>query len=82
MQNVEDDKYKQDRKQEPLSNKQLLVRYAGLATQLLVSLGIAVFIGYKLDKWLSFRTPLLVWLLPLLILAGIIYQVLKDTSKK
>lgn len=64
------------------SNKQLLLKYAGLATQLLVSLGIGVFAGLKLDKWFAFRTPLLVWILPLLILAGIIWQVMRDTSNK
>ena len=56
------------------------MRYAGLATQMLVSLGIAVFIGFKADKWLKLSFPILVWLLPLLILAGIFYRVFKDTG--
>lgn len=48
----------------------------------MVSLALAVFVGLKLDKWLSFSTPLLVWILPLLILTVMIWQVIKDTSKK
>ena len=56
------------------------MRYAGLATQMLVSLGIAVFIGLKVDNWLRLSFPILVWLLPLLVLAGIMYKIYKDTG--
>lgn len=63
-------------------NKNLLYKYLGLATQIMISLGLAVFFGLKLDKWLSFSTPLLVWILPLLVLVGMIWQIVKDTSKK
>ena len=50
--------------------------------QMLVGLGLAVFAGLKLDGWLHFKTPLLVWILPLLVIVAMIYQVIKDTSKK
>lgn len=63
-------------------NNRLLLKYLGFGTQIMVSLALAVFIGLKLDKWFSFSTPLLVWILPLLILTGMIWQVIKDTSKK
>jgi len=56
------------------------MRYAGLATQMLVSLGIAVFLGLKADKWLSLSFPLLSWLLPLLVLGAIIFQIIKATG--
>jgi len=58
------------------------MRYAGLATQMLISLGIAVFIGLKADKWLKLSFPILSWLLPLLVLAAIIYQIIKETGPK
>ena len=58
------------------------MRYAGWGTQLFVSLGLAVFIGMKIDKWASFSAPLLVWILPFFILVVMIYQLVKDTSKK
>jgi hypothetical protein len=64
------------------SNKGLLLKYAGLAGQILVSLGIAVFAGLKLDDWLEFDTPMFVWILPLAVIIVMIYQVIKDTSKK
>lgn len=63
-------------------NDRLLLRYLGFATQIMVSLALAVFAGLKLDNWLSFTTPLLVWILPLLVLSVMIWQVIKDTSKK
>jgi F0F1-type ATP synthase assembly protein I len=63
------------------SNKQLF-RYAGLAMQFLVSIGLGVFIGLKTDKWLHISIPLLVWLLPLLVITGIILKIIKETAKK
>jgi hypothetical protein len=64
------------------SNSSYLMQYAGLATQLLVALGIAVFIGLKADQWFQISFPLCAWLLPLLALCTIFYKILKDTSKK
>ncbi len=58
------------------------MRYAGLGGQLLVSLGLAVFAGYKTDGWLRFSFPVFVWLLPFIVLAVMIYKLIKDTSKK
>ena len=59
-----------------------LLRYAGLGGQILVSLGIAVFIGLKLDGWLKLPFPLLVWLLPLVVVSMMIVKLIKETSKK
>lgn len=63
------------------SNKQLM-RYAGLGMQFLVSIALGVFIGIKADGWLRLSFPLLVWLLPLLMIIGIIVKIIKDTSGK
>ena len=62
-------------------NKDLL-RYAGLTTQIFVSLGVAVFLGLKLDRWLKLSFPVFAWLLPLLVLIGLIIRLIKDTSRK
>jgi hypothetical protein len=64
------------------NNDSLLWKYAGFATQLLVALGLAVLIGLKIDKWSHFKTPLAVWVLPLLIIGALIYKVIKDTAPK
>lgn len=63
------------------SNAQLW-QYAGIGGQLLVSLGIGVFLGLKVDEWLEFKIPLLVWMLPLLILIAMIARLIKATSNK
>ena len=68
--------------QQQKSTQNDLLKYAGLGSQILVSLGIAVFIGYKVDKWLKIPLPLLVWLLPLAVLIGMIYKLIKETSKR
>jgi len=59
-----------------------LLRYAGMGAQFLVSIGVGIFIGLKLDEWLHFSFPLLVWIMPLLIIIGLIIKIIIDTSKK
>lgn len=58
-----------------------LLRYAGLGAQMLASIGIALFIGIKADGWLR-TAPLFTIALPLLVLAGLFYQLIKDTQRK
>lgn len=58
------------------------MRYAGLATQFLVSIGLAVFVGLKLDKWIKISIPVMAWLLPLVVIVSIIYKIARDTGKK
>ena len=64
------------------NNKKLLMQYAGMGGQIIVSLGIGVFLGLKADEWLKFKFPLFVWMLPLLILIAMIARLIKATSKK
>jgi F0F1-type ATP synthase assembly protein I len=64
----------------PDNNRRFFMRYAALATQLLVAIGLSVFIGIIADKWLH-TLPLLACVLPLLTLAGIFYKLMKETSK-
>ena len=61
------------------SNKDLL-RYAGLGTQLFAAIGLAVFAGLKADRWLL-TSPLFACTLPLLVLVGIFYRLMKETGK-
>ncbi len=59
-----------------------LWQYAGMATQFLVAIGASLFIGLKADNWLKFKSPLLVWLLPLLVIIGVIVKLIRDTGKR
>ncbi|HEX2845596.1 MAG: AtpZ/AtpI family protein [Chitinophagaceae bacterium] len=59
--------------------KNILRRYAALGTEMLVSIGIAVFIGLKADQWLH-TLPLFSCVLPLLVLIGIFYKLIRETG--
>jgi len=63
-------------------NQTSLWKYAGLATQFLVAIGLAIYIGMKVDEWLNFQSPIAVWVLPLLVITGIIIKIVKDTAPK
>ena len=64
------------------SNRNILLKYAGLTTQILVGIGIAVFAGYYIDHLFKTSYPILVWILPLIVIIMIIVKVAKDTSSK
>lgn len=66
-------------KEEPNSS---LMRYMGLATQFFVSIGVGLWLGLKLDQYLSFDTPVLIWVLPLLIVVSSLIKIIIDTNKK
>lgn len=61
------------------NNKKEFYRYASLGTQILAGLGLAVFLGLKVDGWLH-TLPLFSSVLPLLVLAGIFYKLMRETS--
>ena len=56
------------------------MRYAALGTQLLVAIGLSVFIGIKLDGWIH-SSPLFACVLPSLVLTGIFYKLMRETAK-
>ena len=59
-----------------------LLKYGGLATQIIVTLGVTIFIGIKIDKQTNLKFPIATILLPLLVLIGIFWKVSKDSTKK
>ena len=63
------------------TNNTLLWKYASLGTQLFLALGTSIFVGLKVDKMLNLATPILVWVLPLIIIIVLLYKVIKDTAR-
>jgi uncharacterized membrane protein YqjE len=59
-----------------------LLKYGGLATQIIVTLGVTIFIGIKIDKQTNLKFPIATILLPLLVLIGIFWKVYIDSTKK
>jgi len=68
-------------KKEDPRGKSLMMQYAGMAFQFLVAIGIAVFAGLKADEWLNWAMPVWVWVLPLLVITGMIIGVIRNSSK-
>ncbi len=59
------------------------LQYASLASQLLVGLGLATWFGKLLDKKRAITAiPLWIWILPMIVLLGMLIKLIKDTSKK
>ena len=65
-----------------ISNKRVLMQYAGMATQFLVVIGVTAFGGLKADQWLKWSVPIFVWVLPLLAIIGMIYTIIRRISNK
>jgi hypothetical protein len=59
-----------------------LLRYAGLSSEVAASVGIAVLLGIKADKWLKVSFPILSWVLPLLVIVVLIINLIKASSGK
>ena len=64
------------------NNNRDLLKYAGLATQIFVALGLAVFVGIKADGWTGLSFPVFAWVIPLLVIVSFIYKLIKETSGK
>ena len=59
-----------------------LIRWAGLSTEVMASVGVSVWLGVKADKWLKLSFPILSWLLPLLVIVGLLINLVKAGTKK
>jgi len=57
------------------------MQYASLGTQLLVAIGLGVFVGIKSDKWMH-TSPLFSAALPLLVLSVMFYKLYRETSRQ
>jgi hypothetical protein len=47
-----------------------------------VSIGLAVWLGVKADKWLKVNFPIFSWFVPLLVLVVMLLQIIKANSGK
>lgn len=57
-------------------------QYAGLASEMLALIGLSVFAGYKIDKWLDWNFPVFLIVFPLLALGVFLWRLIKATGKK
>lgn len=59
-----------------------LLRYAGVSTEVMASVGIAVFLGIKADKWAKLSFPVFSLSLPLLVIIALIVRLVQESSRK
>jgi hypothetical protein len=59
-----------------------LMRYAGLSGQLAASVGVAVWLGIKADKWLKLSFPIFSLVVPLVVIVFFLVQIIKANSGK
>lgn len=57
------------------------LRYSGFAFQLLASIGVFGWLGYRLDQFLSIKFPAFMLLFGLLAFGGMIYQVYRSLNR-
>ncbi|MFN5421852.1 MAG: AtpZ/AtpI family protein [bacterium] len=60
----------------------MLMKYMGLGAQFFASILIMLLIGWKVDDWLVFSTPVFIWLLPLLSIVVTLIKIILETNKK
>lgn len=63
------------------SSSNSTMKYVGLATTWLVTLGVAVWLGYLLDGWLKWKFPVFIIVFPVVALISLLWQIIKDFSK-
>jgi hypothetical protein len=66
----------------PSDNRKELYRYASLSGQVAASVGLALFLGIRADKWLHGSFPIFSWALPLLVIVVLIVKLVKESSRK
>lgn len=58
------------------------MRYMGLGAQFFGSIVLALGIGWKLDSFIGFTSPLLIWILPLFAVIFNLVKIIIETNKK
>lgn len=69
------------RKQPKKKPNNQLLRYTGLAFQMMTTLALAVFAGYKIDQRTGWRLPVFLIIFSLLAIGILLWQITKDTRK-
>jgi F0F1-type ATP synthase assembly protein I len=63
--------------QKPKKKIDDFIRYSSLAFEMVVIMGIGVFVGIKIDSWLGFKFPVFTLVLMILSVIGAIYHAIR-----
>jgi len=58
------------------------MQYLSFAWQLIAGIAIFVYLGMQVDKWMNTKTPLMVWIFPLLVIIAMMIKVIRDTTNR
>jgi hypothetical protein len=58
------------------------MQFIGLASQFFIIIGLSLALGWKIDGWLHFKSPWLIWILPLIMIVGLLIKLIIETTKK
>lgn len=64
-----------------MSKQKNVLLYAGFAMQFLVGMAVCVWLGQWADGYFGFRFPVGIWLLPVLYIIKMLYQLVKSLEK-
>lgn len=65
-----------------LSRYNSYLKYSGLALQLLITIAVCGWLGYKIDQWVGMRYPVFMLLLGFLGFGGSIYQLYRSINRQ
>ncbi|MCE7864940.1 MAG: AtpZ/AtpI family protein [Bacteroidetes bacterium CHB5] len=68
------------RKDEKPNNS--FAKYSGLGLQMLVTIGVGAWLGYKLDQYLELKFPVFLLMFVFLLFGGVMYQLYRMLNKE
>lgn len=57
-------------------------KYSGLGLQMLVTIGVGAWLGYKLDQYLELKFPVFLLTFVFLLFGGVMYQLYRMLNKE
>lgn len=68
--------------EENKNNSSSYMKYAGLGIQMVATLGIGAWLGYKLDQYLELKFPAFLLTFVFVLFGGLMYQLYRTLNKK
>jgi hypothetical protein len=53
-----------------------------MVSQFFVLIALSLALGWRFDSWMHFKSPWLIWILPLIMIVGLLIKLIIETTKK
>lgn len=57
-------------------------QFIGMASQFFILIAFSLALGWKFDSRMHFKSPWLIWILPLVMIVGLLIKLIIETTKK